>query len=69
MVNSWISMSPAMVLALNKMPTWPEMKSIKAVRVQVVPDTIATPSFSSTGVRRVAFCVGPAYPQVSRLAS
>ncbi|TNN60674.1 hypothetical protein EYF80_029147 [Liparis tanakae] len=39
------------------------MKSIKAVGVQVVPDTIAAPSFSSAGVRRVAFCVGPADPQ------
>lgn len=53
----------------SEMPTWPEMKSIKAVGVQVVPDTVAAPTLSSARVRGVAFRVGPADPQVGRLAS
>lgn len=55
------------VKTLARMPTWPEVKSIKAVRVQVISDTVAPPSLSSTGIRSVAFSVGPAYPQVGGL--
>lgn len=55
------------VKTLARLPTWPEVKSIKAVGVQVIPDTVASPSLSSTGVRSIAFSVGPAYPQVGRL--
>lgn len=43
------------------------MQSIKAVRVQVISNTIASPPFSSTRVWSISFSVGPAYPQVGRL--
>lgn len=45
------------------------MKPIKAVGVQIIPDAIASPSLSSTRIRRIAFSVGPAHPQVSGLSS
>lgn len=45
------------------------MKSIEAVRVQVIPDTVAAPTLSSTRVWSVAFGIGPAHPQVGRLPS
>lgn len=45
------------------------MKSVKAVGVQVIPDTIASPPLSSTRVWSVAFGVGPAYPQVGWLTA
>lgn len=43
------------------------MQSIKAVRVQVISNTIASPPFSSTRVWSISFSVGPAYPQVGWL--
>lgn len=50
-------------------PTRPQMKSIKAVRVEVIPNTVATPTLSAPGVGGVAAGVGPAYSQVGRLSS
>lgn len=50
-------------------PTRPQMKSIKAVRVEVVPNAVATPTLSATGVGGVTSGVGPAYSQVGRLSS
>lgn len=43
------------------------MKSIEAVGVEVISNTVAAPSLSSAGVRSVARSVGPAHPQVGRL--
>lgn len=45
------------------------MKSIKAVRVEVVSSAVAAPTLAATGVGGVAAGVGPAYSQVSRLSS
>lgn len=50
-------------------PTRPQMKSIKAVRVEVIPNTVATPTLSATGIGSVARGVGPAYSQMGRLSS
>lgn len=45
------------------------MKSIKAVRVEVIANAVATPALSATRVGGVAPGVGPAYSQVGRLSS
>lgn len=45
------------------------MKSIKAVGVEVIPNTIASPTLSATRVGSIASGVGPAYPQVGGLSS
>lgn len=50
-------------------PTRPQMKSIKAVRVEVIANAVATPTLSATRVGGVAPGVGPAYSQVGRLSS
>lgn len=48
--------------------TWPEVESIKTEGVEVVSDAVASPAFSPSRVGGVAFGVGPAHPQVGRLA-
>lgn len=45
------------------------MQPIKAVRVEVIPNAVATPTLSTTGVGGVASGVGPAYSQVGRFSS
>lgn len=45
------------------------MESIKAVGVEVIPNTVATPTLSATRVGSIASGVGPAYPQVGGLPS
>lgn len=67
-LHRWLDGTAALTWVFWKMPTWPEMKSIEAVRVQVIPDTIATPTLSSTRVRGIALSVGPAHPEVGRLS-
>lgn len=48
--------------------TWPEVESVKSKWVEVISDSIATPSLASTGVGGVAFRVGPSHPQMRGLA-
>lgn len=44
------------------------MQPVEAVRVEVVPDAVASPALSAARVRSVASGVGPAHPQVGRLS-
>lgn len=44
------------------------MQPVEAVRVEVVPDAVASPALSAARVRSVAPGVGPAHPQVGRLS-
>lgn len=44
--------------------TRPEVKSIKTVGVEVIPDSVAPPAFPSTRVRTVALRQSPAHTQV-----
>lgn len=47
--------------------TWPEIKPIKSVGVEVITHSVASPTLPSTGVRGKSIGVGPAHPQVSGL--
>lgn len=44
--------------------TWPEVKPVEAVGVEVISNPVAPPAFPSTRVRTVALRQGPAHPQV-----
>lgn len=44
--------------------TWPEVKPVKTVGVEVIPDPIAPPAFPSTRVRTVALRQSPTHTQV-----
>lgn len=52
----------------GKVLTWPKVKSIKAIGVEVIADTIASPSFSPARVWSIARGGGPAHPQVCGLS-
>ncbi len=44
--------------------TWPEVKPVKTVGVEVIPDPVAPPAFPSTRVRTVALRQSPTHTQV-----
>lgn len=48
--------------------TWPEVKSIKTVWVQVISDSIPPPALPSPWVRAVSLSQSPAHTQMIRLS-
>lgn len=58
---------PVHWMLLELILTWPKMKSIKAIGAQTVSHPIASPTFSTSGPRVIAFGASPANTQVSGL--
>jgi hypothetical protein len=44
------------------------MQPIEAVGVEIIADPVAAPALAAPRVRTVAFCEGPAHPQVGGLS-
>lgn len=45
--------------------TWPEMKPVKGIGVEIITNTIAPPALSTPRVGGIAFSGGPAYTEMS----
>lgn len=45
--------------------TWPQVKSIKAIRVEIVAHSVTPPAFPTPRVRGISFSRGPAHTKMS----
>lgn len=67
--DGYVTLTHHCIYRINKITTftWPQVKAIKAIRVEVIAHTIATPALSSSWVRTEALSQSPANTQMASL--